>query len=288
MKRGIYIVYALLISVFLFSCADSTRTSENVPFVDEWKLVWSDEFDQDGLPDDSKWSYDVGDACDKPAGCGWGNHELQYYTDHERKNARIENGHLIIEVLKEKISNSDYSSARLVSKNKGDWKYGKFEIKAKLPDNLGIWSAIWMLSSDDTYRGWPHSGEIDIMENVGFDADTTVASAHTLSYHHSINTHKNGKIYNPSANEMFHVYTLEWDENKYSVSLDEKEFFTFKNEGTGFAEWPFDQKFHIILNVAYGGDWGGQKGIDPESLPAKMLVDYVRVYQKPNQISQNL
>lgn len=244
-------------------------------------MVWSDEFSINGQPDETKWSYDMGDCCGQPAGCGWGNHELQYYTDR-KENVRVQDGQLIVELHKEKMHNSEYTSTRLVSKGKGDWKYGRIDIRAKIPDQKGVWSAIWMLSTDDVYKGWPHSGEIDIMENVGYDADTIVATAHTLDYHHSIGTHKTGKIYNPTANEEFHIYTLEWDEKHYSVALNGKKFFTFENDGTGYTSWPFDQKFHLIMNIAYGGDWGGKEGIEPELLPAKMYVDYVRVYQKIN------
>ena len=248
----------------------------------EYQLVWADEFDYEGLPNPDKWSYDVGDACDKPAGCGWGNHELQYYTDAMEKNARVQNGHLTIEVHKEKIANSEYSSARLVTKGKGDWKYGKIDIKAQLPKGLGVWSAIWMLSSEDRYKGWPHSGEIDIMENVGYEPDVIYGTAHTLAYHHSIGTHKSDSIIMEDVHNQFHVYSVEWMPDHYTVSVDDKPFFTFENEGSGFEAWPFDQKFHLILNIAFGGDWGGKMGINDTALPAKMNIDYVRVYQKNN------
>lgn len=242
------------------------------------KLVWSDEFDYEGLPDPAKWGYDVGDACDLPAGCGWGNHELQYYTKEELKNARVENGLLTIELRKEKIANSNYSSARIVSRGRGDWKYGKVEIRAKLPRGKGSWGAIWMLSSDNKYKGWPHSGEIDIMENVGYDPDTIHASAHTLAYHHSIGTHKSGKVSIPDAGEKFHTYSLEWEENEYRVYADDRMIFRFEKEANDYKVWPFDQKFHLIMNIAYGGNWGGKKGLDDEALPTKMQIDYVRVY----------
>lgn len=245
----------------------------------ERKLVWSDEFNTDGLPDESKWSYDVGTACDKPCGCGWGNNELQYYTEREKKNARIEEGKLIIEVHKEKIETSNYSSARLVTKNKGDWKYGRIEVSAKIPTGLGVWSAIWMLPTDNTYGGWPSSGEIDIMENVGYASDTIVGSAHTLAYNHGIGTHKNGEIYLPEATEKFHVYSLEWTENYYELAVDNQVYFRFDNEYKDYKSWPYDQQFHLLLNIAYGGNWGGSHGVDPSTLPAKMYIDYVRVYQ---------
>lgn len=150
-----------------------------------WKLVWDEEFDYTGLPDSTKWSYDTaGNAW------GWGNHEAQYYTVAWPENARVEGGVLKITALKEAMGGKEYTSARLLTKGKGDWLYGRFEIRAKLPTGRGAWPAIWMLPTDWEYGGWPASGEIDIMENVGFDPDTIVASAHTQSYYHSIGTQK--------------------------------------------------------------------------------------------------
>ena len=277
--KGIFIFS--LLSMFITLISPCNRIAGNLEDIekDTRKLVWSDEFDKDGLPDESKWSYDVGTACDKPCGCGWGNHELQYYTEKRKENARVENGHLIIEVHNEKFKDRDYTSARLVSKNKGDWKYGKIDIRAKVASGKGVWSAIWMLPTENKYGGWPGSGEIDIMENVGFDQDTIVGSAHTLNYYHLIGTHKNGKINIPKPDEDFHVYTLDWKEDQYTVAVDGQTYFTFVNERTDYKSWPFDQEFHLLLNIAYGGDWGGEQGISPELLPAKMTIDYVRVYQ---------
>ena len=268
------IIFSIAVIFLTWGCKSvPTIESNTTP-----KLVWADEFNEDGTVDANKWSYDIGDACELPCGCGWGNNELQYYTDRS-KNSRVENGHLVVELHQEKMHKSDYTSARLVSKNKGDWKYGTFEIRAKVPRGLGVWSAIWMLPTENTYGGWPSSGEIDIMENVGYDPDTIVGSAHTLSYHHSVGTHKNGTIHMKDLADDFHIYTLNWDKDQYTLSVDGKTYFTFENEETDYKAWPFDQRFHLILNIAYGGNWGGSKGIDPTSLPAQMLIDYVRVYQ---------
>ena len=281
--KGIFLFS--MMSLFMTFVSPCNRVVGNLNEVkeevktDTRKLVWSDEFDKDGLPDDTKWSYDVGTACELPCGCGWGNHELQYYTEKRKENARVEDGHLIIEVHNEKFKDRDYTSARLVSKNKGDWKYGKIDIKAKVASGKGVWSAIWMLPTVNKYGGWPSSGEIDIMENVGFDQDTIVGSAHTLNYYHLIGTHKNGKINVPKPDHDFHVYTLDWNEDQYTVAVDGQTYFTFVNERTDYKSWPFDQEFHLLLNIAYGGDWGGEQGISPELLPAKMTIDYVRVYQ---------
>ena len=240
-----------------------------------WELVWNDEFDYEGLPDSTKWSYDI-----EGNSWGWGNNEAQHYTSHNPDNAFVQNGVLTITARIDNMEGKKYTSARLISKEKGDWLYGRFEIKAKLPSGLGTWPAIWMLPTDWEYGGWPASGEIDIMENVGYDPDTIVGSAHTESYNHMKGTQKSVKIYAPNSYTDFHVYTLEWDENEYRLYMDDNHFFTFTNEGTGFKEWPFDKRFHLLLNLAIGGNWGGKKGIDDSLFPHKFLIDYVRVYKQ--------
>lgn len=249
-----------------------TYDTENM----DYRLVWNDEFDYDGKPDETKWGYDVG-------GEGWGNQELQYYTDDG--NAWVENGRLIIEARKEEKGNNAYTSARLVSRGKGDWTYGKIEVCAKLPSGRGTWPAIWMLPTDWVYGGWPASGEIDIMEHVGYDQNVVHGSVHTQSYYHSIGTQKSGNIKVETASEEFHVYGVEWLPDTIKFFVDGEEYFSFTPaefvENPTYKEWPFDEKMHILLNVAFGGGWGGAKGIDDEVLPARMEVDYVRVYQSP-------
>jgi beta-glucanase (GH16 family) len=238
------------------------------------KLVWSDEFNYTGLPDNNKWSYDTAGNAD-----GWGNKEAQYYTRARLSNAEVKDGFLYINALKENYRGFKYTSARLITKGKGDWLFGRMEIRAKLPDGRGMWPAIWMLPTDWAYGNWPASGEIDIMENVGFDPYVIVASAHTETYNHVIGTQKNNKITIADCYTNFHVYALEWEPNEYRVYIDDQLYFTFKNEGTGYKVWPFDKRFHLLLNVAVGGTWGGTKGIDDSIFPRSMVVDYVRVYQ---------
>ncbi|MEL7005152.1 MAG: glycoside hydrolase family 16 protein, partial [Bacteroidota bacterium] len=258
---------------------------EPVAVQSPYTLVWQDEFDYKGFPDSTKWSYDIGDGC--PALCGWGNDELQHYT-RRLKNARVENGHLIIEVHKEDYEERKFTSARLVTRGKQDWKYGRFEIRAKLPLGKGIWSAIWMLHSDSSVYGvWPKSGEIDIMENVGYDPDTVVTAAHTGAYYFTIGTQKESRLYVPTNSEEFHTYVLEWDEDEYRIFVNDLQFFTFPNEGKGFMEWPFDQKFYLVMNIAYGGNWGGAMGLEEQKLPQRMEIDYVRVYQKRTDDNSN-
>jgi beta-glucanase (GH16 family) len=240
-----------------------------------YQLVWRDEFDYNGLPDAKKWSYDTNGNSS-----GWGNNEAQFYTRERIQNAEVKGGFLSINAIREDIEGKKYSSARLITKSKGDWLYGRMEIRAKLPDGRGMWPAIWMLPTDWAYGGWPASGEIDIMENVGYDPFWIVASAHTKSYNHVDGTQKNNKIAISDCYTAFHVYTVEWEESEYRIFVDDQLYFTFKNEGTGYKAWPFDKRFHIILNVAVGGNWGGQKGIDDSVFPKSMVVDYVRVFQK--------
>jgi beta-glucanase (GH16 family) len=243
----------------------------------KWRLVWADEFDYNGLPDAAKWGYDVG-------GHGWGNKELQYYTERRKENARVENGRLILEARRDAWEGHEYTSARLVSKGKGDWTYGRFEVRAKLPSGRGTWPAIWMLPSHREYGGWPNGGEVDIMEHVGFDADVVHASVHTKSYHHSIGTQKTSKINVATARTGFNTYAVEWTPEEVRAYVNNQHFFTFKNErltnsAAGFKEWPFDKPFHLLLNIAVGGTWGGEKGVDESIWPQRMEVDYVRVYQ---------
>ena len=243
----------------------------------ESKLVWSDEFNTPGEPDTSRWNYDLGDGC--PNVCGWGNNELEYYTK-DVKNVRVENDRLIIEAHKEPLGGKGFTSARIVSKLKGDWLYGRMEIKAKLPRGTGTWPAIWMLSTDWKYGGWPASGEIDIMEHVGHDPGVIHGTIHTETYNHGKQTQKEGKVIVTDAQDEFHVYSIDWTKNKIEFYVDGKLYHSVtKGINDTFKEWPFDQRFHLIMNLAVGGNWGGAQGVDDSIWPQKMEVDYVRVYQ---------
>jgi beta-glucanase (GH16 family) len=237
-----------------------------------WHLVWSDEFNYKGLPDTTKWTYDVGSSN------GWGNNELEYYTYRKLKNERVENGKLIIEARKERVDSFKYTSARLLTRGKTAWQYGKIEVKAKTPKGRGSWPAIWMLA--ENMKEWPDDGEIDIMEHVGFHQGYIHGSVHCKKYYHVIGTQKTDTVHVPDCSTIFHVYSLEWDKEIIKVAVDGKVFFSFVNEHKGYEYWPFDNKMHLILNIAVGGNWGGQKGVDDKAFPMKMEVDYVRVYQK--------
>ncbi|MCW9706425.1 glycoside hydrolase family 16 protein [Fodinibius salsisoli] len=245
---------------------------------DNYELVWSDEFDYEGLPDDSKWSYDVGDGC--PDLCGWGNNEQQYYAQNRLENTRVQDGHLIITARKESYKSAAYTSARLLTRNKMAWTYGRIEVKAKLPLGRGTWPAIWMLPEEWVYGGWPSSGEIDIMEHVGHEPNRIYATAHTEAFNHSDGTQNTDTLRVPDAEHRFHRYAIEWTPDAITWFVDDKQYAVFKNRRQTYKEWPFDQPFHLILNIAVGGNWGGQEGIDDTIWPQEMVVDYVRIYQK--------
>lgn len=272
-----YLLFFFAITLTVLGCKKNSTEPEDVitPPDSKWKLTWSDEFNYSGLPDASKWTYDVG-------GHGYGNHELQYYTNARLENARVEDSVLVITARKEKMDTNSYTSARLISKTVGDFRYGRFEVRAILPFGTGTWPAIWMLPDDWSYGngGWPDNGEIDIMEHVGYDHGVIHASVHTKSYNHRIGTQKTATIRYNNATVNFHVYAIEWDSTKIDFFVDSVKYLTFNNEGTGFAAWPFDKAFHFILNIAVGGDWGGVEGVDTTIFPQKMIVDYVRMYKK--------
>lgn len=242
---------------------------------DIWTLVWSDEFETNGLVDTARWNYDT-----RGNTYGWGNNEKQWYTVADTDNAIIRNGVLTITAIKELIEGKDYSSARLTTKGKGDWLYGKVELRAILPSGKGTWPAIWMLPTENTYGGWPKSGEIDIMEHVGYDPDTVHSTVHTELFNHTIGTQVGKSLGLPTATTDFHVYILEWDENEIRSYVDGNLYFNFKNNGEGPGAWPFDKPFYLIINLAIGGGWGGRQGINDSLFPHQFMIDYVRIYQK--------
>ena len=238
------------------------------------KLVFSDEFNQTGAPDQAIWTYDTGSH-------GWGNHELENYTHGDTANVYIKNGLLHITALKDDSQPKGYSSVRMVQQ-KG-FLYGRLEVRAKLPPGRGLWPAIWLLPDRPRYGGWPASGEIDLMENVGYNPDSVFFTIHTEKYNHVKHTQKSMGIYNNSLYTQFHTYGLEWSKEKLRFYMDDQQVFEFVNENSSgkdpYKSWPYNQAFHLLLNIAVGGDWGGAKGIDNNIFPASMLIDYVRIYQ---------
>jgi beta-glucanase (GH16 family) len=241
-----------------------------------YKLVWSDEFDRGTAPDPAKWSYDT-----EANKLRWWHGEAQYYSANRRENARIENGHLVIEVRHEDLrqmpdyAGQHYTSARLITRGKGEWTYGFFEIHAKLPYNRGGWPAIWLLGPS-----WPKGGEIDIMEQLGFDPTTiygTLHSPYTVTEH--VTQHGITKV--PTSCLAFHDYQAEWTPAGITIAVDGRSYAHIDRPASATPyNWPFDTPEFLILNFAMGGGWAGQKGIDDAALPARMEVDYVRVYQK--------
>lgn len=254
-------LYIFIIVILLFSRSCSAQKNQcNY-------MVWSDEFEYEGAPDPAKWGYDIG-------GSGWGNNELQTYTN-SRNNSYVQNGKLFIHAKK---VNNQWTSARLVTKGKGDFLYGRIEISAKLPSGKGTWPAIWMLPTNWEYGNWPNSGEIDIMEHVGYEQNLIHGTVHTGAYNHTLGTQKGGSKYISTASSEFHTYAIEWYEEEILFFIDNTKYFTFKNENKTTQEWPFNKVEHLLLNIAIGGDWGGAQGIDQNLEEAVMEVEYVRVY----------
>ncbi len=264
MKKLLFVV-ATSISLLVASCSQEKQTG----------LIWSDEFNGNEL-DQSKWKTIVGNGC--PQLCGFGNNELQYYTDNP-KNLSVENGILTISATQDSIGENGFQSAKLVTQGLASWKYGRFEVRAKIPGGKGNWPAIWMLPEKNKYGGWPRSGEIDIMEHVGYNPNMVYGTVHTESFNHMKQTEDNDSLSVASLYEDFHVFAIEWSEDKIDWYIDEKKYHTFDNRGNHNSdEWPFDQPFYMILNVAVGGSWGGKYGIANDIFPNRMEIDYVRVY----------
>ena len=243
----------------------------------DYQLVWSDEFDGDSL-DLTKWSYQHGNGQEVGLS-GWGNNELEYYRE---ENAVVDSGYLNIIAKKENYNSYQYTSARIRTINKGDWKYGEFEIRAKLPYGQGMWSGYWMMPTDNVYGGWAASGEIDIMEYLGHQTNTVYGTLHYGgAWPNNVHTGSSYALSSGGFNDDFHIFTLIWEEGKIQWLVDGELYQTQTSWYTSGASFPapFDQRFHLILNLAVGGNWPG----DPDGttvFPQKFVIDYVRVYQK--------
>lgn len=266
---------AVLTAFLLLCCAALSGGASAGPEYDagslSYELVWADEFDTDGPPDPERWAFNTG-------GGGWGNGELQYYMP--RGNASVGNGVLTVEARKEKRGTCSYSSARMITRGTAEWLYCKIDLRAKLPSGKGTWPAVWMLPADFVYGDWPASGEIDIMEHVGYDPDVIVQSVHTAKTHGDSAVSRSTGV--PGAREEFHNYGLEWLPDRIVFSVDGEQTSVYeKPEDAGPDAWPFDQRMYLLINLAFGGTWGGSMGIDESCLPARLEVDYVRVYQSP-------
>lgn len=245
---------------------------------DSLRIVWSDEFNEGRTPDASKWTYDVGNW-------GWGNNELQYYTERRTENARVENGNLVIEAIKNDMG-FPWTSARLTTRGKISFIYGRIEFRAKVPHNRGNWAAGWTLG--DNYideLSWPYCGEIDILESVGYEMDDLTgngvahASAHCGAYYFKLENQPTATIQVNNMNNDFHTYAVDWSPSGIIAYVDDQEYFRYEDT-TDEMTWPFDKAQNIILNLAMGGGWGGIMGIDENISSQKMIIDYVRVYEK--------
>jgi beta-glucanase (GH16 family) len=250
----------------------------------KWELVWSDEFDHDGLPDPAKWNYEEGFIR---------NQEKQYYTKERKENARVENGVLVIEGRKEQFKNpkyragssnsrsadefAQYTAASLITSRKASWLYGRLEVRAKLPQGQGVWPAIWMLGDNHTTVGWPSCGEIDIMEFVGHDPNHVHATVHySLDGKHKSN---GSKLETPAPSNDFHVYAMEWNKDRMDFFFDDQKYHTFElNAADENGQNSFRKPQFLMINLALGGAWGGK--IDDAIMPQKFLIDYVRVYKE--------
>ena len=271
--------------LFFFFAGCSPQDNQNsIPdpepwLIEGWDIIWHDEFDSSPL-DINKWSHEIG-------GHGFGNNELEYYTN-DSANAFVQDSMLHIRAKFEPSGIGDannlryFSSSRLRTVGKGDWKYVRIDVRAKLALGQGIWPAIWMLPTDWVYGGWPKSGEIDIMEHVGHDEGRVHGSVHTESYNHKIGTQRSKTKVLSGVKDSFHVYSIEWYEDRIDFFIDNQQYFTFANDQKNdYKTWPFNQRFHLLINVAVGGDWPGSPD-NTTIFPQDMEVDYVRVYKKQN------
>ena len=244
----------------------------------EWQLVWSDEFQGNAI-DTGKWEFMIGDGTNYGLPSGWGNNELQYYR---KENAAIENDALVITAAKENYMGKEYTSARLRTVGKGDWKYGRFEFRAKMPTGKGLWSAIWLLPTDNVYGGWAASGEIDIVEHVGHETNTVLGTLHYGgSWPQNTFTGKEYTLSSDSFHDDFHVFALEWQEGLIRWYVDDLLYQTQNNwySTNGKFPAPFDQRFHLLINLAVGGNLPGAPN-GTTSFPQKLYIDYVRIYQQ--------
>ncbi|HSL28936.1 MAG TPA: glycoside hydrolase family 16 protein [Anaerolineales bacterium] len=236
-----------------------------------WEIVWHDEFEGSEL-DTTNWTFDIG-------GNGWGNQELQAYTDRP-ENVRVENGMLVIEARHEEelIRGREYSSARLKTQGLHAWQYGRIEARLKLPYGQGIWPAFWMLGDNLYQKGWPASGEIDIMEFIGREPDHIYATVHAPGYSGGDGVGSNITVSADSLRDDFHVYAIEWEEDEIRWFFDDEQYFKLTPADVP-GEWIFDHPFFVILNLAVGGRWPGYPD-DNTVFPQFLYVDYVRVYQQ--------
>jgi len=236
------------------------------------ELTLSEEFDTDGQPDPSIWGYDIGTGEN-----GWGNQELQYYTDRS-ENVTVQNGVLLITAREESFEGSSYTSARLVTKDKFEQRYGRFEARIRLPYGQGIWPAFWMLGADIDENPWPGAGEIDIMEYRGQSPTVLIGSVHGPGYSGGDAISKEFTLSNDRFDTGFHIFGIEWGPEYVNFYVDDVLYNQITPEDVT-GPWVFDKPFYILMNLAVGGNFVGSPNEETE-FPQTMLVDYVRVYEE--------
>lgn len=257
LKFGIFLITTVLLA--------SQCTTGNSS---QWKLAWSDEFEYSGAPDTAIWSYELGYIR---------NSELQKYTN-SLENVRVEDGICIIECKLE--DDSTITSGSINTKGKRDIKYGRIEVRAKIPSSLGSWPAIWLLGNNIREVGWPACGEIDIMEHVGYDPLKIHANIHTKAYNHKNGITKGNTIETEEPWSDFHVYAMNWYEERIDFFFDDSLYHSYENDFQQDTDtWPFDKPHYLLINLAFGGGWGGARGVDITTLPLIYEIDYVRYYR---------
>ena len=264
-----FATFALCLFITNFQAKTLDLKNDSLKQKGSYQLIWSDEFNKDGALDSKKWTYDLGRGQD-----GWGNKEEQFYTNRP-ENVRIKKGVLEITAKREDFQQAKYTSARIKAEGLFDFKYGKVEIRAKLPLGKGVWPAMWFLGSNIKKVGWPKSGEIDMMEFIGREPESLMSNIHTPA---GFGAHAVGgktKITKPND---WHLYKMEWDADAIRFYLDNQLYYTYKPLDKTKESWPFDQKFFMIMNVAMGGGLGGT--IDSGFKSTTFYIDYVRIYQK--------
>jgi beta-glucanase (GH16 family) len=248
----------------------AAQSAYNAP--EGYSLVWHDEFDKGTELNPDDWTHEVKSS-------GWVNHELQNYVNHKTPEGslvtEVRNGKLRITALKE---NGKVYSGRVYAKVREGWTYGYIEASIKLPKGKGTWPAFWMMPVN--FRSWPADGEIDIMEEVGYHPDYVSSSLHANAHVHTNNTQVTHEMKCEGAEGEFHTYAILWTAKNITTYVDGKVQLSYDNKGKGRDDWPYDDPFYVIFNLAWGGDWGGAQGVDESALPVTMEVDYIRVFQK--------
>ncbi|GAB5493778.1 MAG: hypothetical protein Phog2KO_39930 [Phototrophicaceae bacterium] len=267
----------MLISLFIallsfFFWQDDTATETDALEIDGWELVWNDEFEGDAI-DRTNWGFNTG-------GSGFGNNELQFYTD-DPENAFVEDGLLVIQATNERTMGLNYGSAKLWTLGLHTWQYGRFDIRARLPEGQGIWPAFWMLPMFSEYGGWPHGGEIDIMELLGHEPDTVHGTLHYSDADGHVYSGTSYTLDEGTFHDDFHIFSIIWEEGQIQWFVDGELYQTQNQWQTRNADYPapFDQEFYLMINLAVGGNWPGSPD-ETTIFPQRLEVDYVRVYQE--------